>query len=396
MSGAVYKFGPFTLEAHERRLLRDGCLVALSGKAFDTLCMLVEGAGTLQRQHDLMTKLWPDTFVEPNSLQYNISLVRRAIEGVPGIEIQTVRGQGYRLIAQVVRTQRDGVPPAAASLQHTHFCKAADGARLAYATLGDGPPIVKVANWLSHLELDWRGGVWKHLLELLGHGRCLVRYDARGNGLSDWTPPAITFDDFVSDLGTVFDAAGVARAPVFGISQGAAVAVRYAALRPDHVSALILMGGCARGWRTKQHASLAERFEALMVLMRQGWGGRNPAFRQIFTSSFFPAASTELADEWNELQRETTTPENAARILSSLGDIDVRDDLTRIAVPTLVLHSQDDAVVPISDGIELASGITGARFVRLESRNHLLLPDEPAWARFASEITQFLGQQTLS
>jgi pimeloyl-ACP methyl ester carboxylesterase/DNA-binding winged helix-turn-helix (wHTH) protein len=387
----IYTFGPFVLDARERRLHRDGALIPLAGKAFDTLLALVEGVGTLQRHAELMQRLWPGTYVEPNSLQYNVSLVRRVIDGTPGVEIQTVRGQGYRLIAEV---GRDASAPSA-PLQRTQFCKAADGTRLAYATLGDGPPLVKAANWLGHLELDWQGDIWPHFLELFARDHSLIRYDARGNGLSDWQPSAITFDSFVSDLATVFDAAGVERAPVFGISQGAAVAVAYAARHPERVSGLILLGGCARGWRVKAHRSLTERVEALMVLMRQGWGGRNAAFRQIFTSTFFPDASPQLAEWWNELQRQTTTPENAAAILSALGDVDVRADLPNVQVPTLVLHTRDDAVVPMKDGIELASGIRGARFVPLDSKNHLVLRDEPAWPRFVAEVERFLAHETL-
>ncbi len=401
MASPVYSFGPFRLETHERRLLRDGSVVPLSGKAFDTLVLLVEGAGTLQRQQDLIDRLWPDTFVEPNNLQVNVSLVRRVLEGVTGVELQTVRGQGYRLMADVTRPEGvDVTAPApatsASAAQRTYVCRAADGARLAYARLGEGPPVVKAANWLSHLELDWKGELNRRWLELLSRGRCLVRYDARGNGLSDWSPPSLTFESFVSDLATVFDAAGIERAPVVGLSQGAAVAAAYAARHPERVSRLILIGGCARGWRVKGHARLTEQVEAMMVLMRTGWGGRNAAFRQMFTSRFFPDASPELAEWWNELQRETTTPENAANLLSALGDLDVRDELPRVRAPALVLHARKDAVVPMKDGLELASGIAGARFVPLESGNHVLVPGEPAWQRFVAEVEAFLAQDSLS
>ena len=347
-----------------------------------------------------MDRLWPDSFVEPNNLQYNVSLIRRALEGADGVELQTVRGQGYRLVADVSRV---GAPspaspamPGGNASQRNYVCKAEDGTRLAYARLGEGPPIVKAANWLSHLELDWRFEVWRHWLELFSRRHTLVRYDARGNGLSDWAPPGLSFERFVSDLATVFDAAGVERAPVVGLSQGASVAVAYAARHPERVSALILIGGCARGWRAKNRPRLTRAFEAMMVLMRQGWGGRNAAFRQIFTTTFFPDASQALADEFNELQRLTTTPDNAAELLSALGDIDIREDLARVRVPTLVLHSRDDAVVPMKDGLELAGGITGARFVPLESRNHVVLPTEPAWARFSAEVEAFLAQEALS
>jgi len=397
VAGNVYSFGPFRLEEQERRLLRDGSVVPLAGKAFDTLVLLAEGAGALQRQQELMDRLWPDTIVEPNNLQVAISLVRRVLEGAAGVELQTVRGQGYRLVADVARSDLGGpvaAPPGAS--QRTHFCRAPDGARLAYALFGEGPPIVKAANWLSHLELDWKGELSRRWLELLGRGHRLVRYDARGNGLSDWNPPGLSFEAFVSDLETVFDAAGVERAPVVGLSQGAAVAAAFAARHPERVSGLVLIGGCARGWRVKQHPRLTEQVEAMMVLMRIGWGGRNAAFRQMFTSRFFPRARPELAEWWNELQRQTTTPENAAALLSALGDLDVRAELPRVKAPTLVLHAREDAVVPMKDGVELASGIAGARFVTLESGNHVLIPGEPAWYRLVAEVEQFLAQESLS
>ncbi len=393
---AVFSFGPFRLEVEERRLWRDGALVPLAGKAFDTLRLLLEGAGTLQTQASLMDRLWPDVSVEQNNLQYNVSLVRRALAGVPGIEIETVRGQGYRLLGEVHHAplEPNAVPtqPIASASQPVHFCRAHDGSRLAYAVVGEGPPLVKAANWLSHLELDWQGPIWRHWLERLSHRRRLVRYDARGNGLSDWNPRSITFEDFVADLGAVFDAAGVQRAPVLGISQGAAAAAAFAARNPERVSALVLIGGCARGWRVKGSARLHERFEALMALMRQGWGGQNAAFRQIFTTSFFPDAAKDEMEWFNELQRQTTSPANAAAILAALGDVDVRDELERVKVPTLVFHSRDDAVVPMKDGLELASGIPGARFVPLESSNHVWLADDPAWTRFSRELEQFLGE----
>jgi pimeloyl-ACP methyl ester carboxylesterase len=243
---------------------------------------------------------------------------------------------------------------------------------------------------MSHLEVDWQGPVWRHWLEFLSRDRCLVRYDARGNGLSDWQPRSITFEDFIEDLASVFDAAGVARAPVLGISQGASVAAAYAARHPERVSALVLVNGCARGWRVKNHPRLTERFEAMMVLMRHGWGGENAAFRQIFTTGFLPHATPDENTWFNAVQRETASPENAARILSALGDVDVREDLARLKVPTIVLHSRGDTVVPFKDGLELASLIGGARFVPLDSDDHLLLEREPAWERFTREVAGFL------
>jgi pimeloyl-ACP methyl ester carboxylesterase len=393
----VYEFGPFRIEVFQRRLLRDGAVVPLFGKAFDTLVALVESAGVLLAQQALLERVWPNVVVEPNNLQQAVSNVRRALVGAEGVKLETVRGRGYRLLAQVREVSAASHPPANPTNlapQRVHFCFAHDGARLAYARLGSGPLLVKAANWLSHLELDWHSPLWRHWLQLLSRDRCLVRYDARGNGLSDWQPPTITFEDFVQDLGSVFDAAGIERAPVLGISQGASVAVEYAVRHPERVSALILVGGTARGWRTKDHPRLTERFEALMTLMRQGWGSPHVAFRQIFTSSFLPAGSPEQLQWFNELQRQTASPENAASILSALGDLDVRHAASQVRVPTLVVHSQGDCVVPINDGIQLASLIEGARFVPLESSNHTLLEAEPAWRRFSEELVDFLDDVT--
>lgn len=393
-SGKVYTFGPFRLEIAERRLLKGEQLVPLTGKTLDLLELLVQGAGTLQRQQLLMDRLWPDVVVEQNNLQYHVSLLRRALGGAEGVEIQTVRGQGYRLLAEV-HDRGPQASPVATKLQHTHFCKAKDGTRLAYAKLGEGRPLVKAANWFSHLEVDWQGPVWRHWLELLSRDHCLLRYDARGNGLSDWQPPSISFEDFVSDLESVFDAAGIARAPVLGISQGAAVAVSYAARHPERVSALVLINGCARGWRVKNHPRLTQRLEAMMVLMRQGWGGENAAFRQMFTTGFLPHASPEQSAWFNELQRQTAAPENAVKILSALGDVDVREELPRVRVPTIVFHCRGDTVVPFKDGLELASLIGGARFVPLDSDGHLLLEGEAAWRRFSLEVSAFLREGQL-
>lgn len=397
-SAQVYLFGPFRLDLRERRLSRDGALIPLLGKAFDTLVLLVQGAGALQKQHELLDRLWPDVVVEQNNLQQNISIVRKALGEGSGVEIETVRGQGYRLHAPVRVLSQEPEPPTRtaaserARSQRIQFCSARDGARLAYARLGEGPPLVKAANWLNHLELDWQSPIWTHWLTRLSQDHCFVRYDARGNGLSDWQPPTLRFEDFVSDLSVVFDAAGVTRAPLIGLSQGAAVSVAYAAQHPERVSALILVGGCARGWRVKNNARLSERMTAMATLMRQGWGAEHAAFRQIFSSSFFPNGTREQMDWFNELQRKTTTPDNAAELLSAIGDLDVREQLARVRVPTLVVHSRGDTVVPMKDGIELAAGIRDARFVPLDSENHLLLEADPAWTRFERELSAFLRE----
>jgi pimeloyl-ACP methyl ester carboxylesterase/DNA-binding SARP family transcriptional activator len=274
--------------------------------------------------------------------------------------------------------------------QEIRFCTAQDGVRIAYATAGKGPPLVKSANWLNHLEFDWQSPVWRHLLHALARHHQLVRYDERGNGLSDWSAQNLSFDAFLNDLETVVDAAGLDRFPLFGISQGCAVSIAYAVRHPERVTRLILAGGYARGWRKRGSADEIARREALLTLTLQGWGQENPAYRQIFTSLYLPDATPEQASWWNELQRMTASPQNAYRLAEAFSEIDVRDLLGKVKVPTLVLHSRGDAVVPFDCGRELASGIRGARFVPLDSRNHLILEHEQAWPRFLAEISAFL------
>lgn len=277
--------------------------------------------------------------------------------------------------------------------QRIRFCTSRDGVRIAWASSGSGPPLVKAANYLTHLEHDWKGPVWRHWLDELSTGRTLVRYDERGSGLSDRAVPEFTMDGWVRDLEAVVDAAGLTRFPLLGLSQGASVAVRYALLHPEKVSHLILFGGYARG-RFHRSGAPEARLEAetLINTIRLGWGRANPAFRQIFSTLLMPDGSPAQIDWLNELARVSADPETAAAMERAFYDIDVVDDARRLRVPTLVLHAKEDAAIPFEEGRLLASLIPGARLVVLESRNHILLPEEPAWPRFLGEVRAFLDE----
>lgn len=275
--------------------------------------------------------------------------------------------------------------------QEIHFCTTDDGVRIAYATVGGGPPLVKAANWLSHLEFDWRSPVWRHLLAEFSRDHTFIRYDERGNGLSDWNVADLSFDAWVEDLEAVVEAAGVDRFPLLGISQGGAVAIAYAVRHPEKVSHLILYGAYARGWITRDSAEEIEQRQAQLTLVRLGWGKDNPAFRQLWTSLYAPDATPEQAQSFNDLQRISTSPENAVELLNVMGKIDVVDLLPQVKVPTLVLHCRDEAGVPFEEGRKIAGSIPGARFVPLDGRNHLLLDGDPSWGTFVKEIRRFLG-----
>lgn len=275
--------------------------------------------------------------------------------------------------------------------QEIRFCTASDGVRIAYATVGEGPPLVKAANWLNHLEYDWQSPVWRHLPRELAKDHLLVRYDERGNGLSDWDVDDISFEAFVRDLETVVDAVGLERFALLGISQGCAVSVAYAVRHPGRVTHLVLYGGYARGRRKRGSQELIEQDQALQTLVRQGWGQENPAFRQVFTSRFIPGATKEQMQWFNDLERVSTSPANAVRLRQVFGEIDVSALVSQVSVPTLVLHVRGDATsATFEEGRQLAMSIPGARFVPLEGQNHLILEDEPAWPRFLAEVRGFL------
>jgi pimeloyl-ACP methyl ester carboxylesterase/DNA-binding SARP family transcriptional activator len=276
-------------------------------------------------------------------------------------------------------------------MQRVKFCTASDGTGLAYSVAGDGPALVKTANWLNHLEHDWESPLWRHWIrEIVGYRR-LVRYDERGNGLSDWNSADISFEAFVDDLASVVDAAGLDRFDLLGISQGCSVSIAYAVRHPERVRRMILYGGYACGWKKRGSAEEIARREAMIVLTGQGWGQNNPAYRQMFTTLFLPEASPAETEWFNELQRVSTSPANAVRLQHAFGDIDVTDLLPQVRVPTMVIHAVEDAVIPFSAGRQLAAGIPDAEFVQLESRNHLLLETEPAWTRAAGCMRSFLG-----
>ncbi len=276
--------------------------------------------------------------------------------------------------------------------QRLGFCTAADGVRIAYAEVGSGPPIVKAPNWLSHLEYEMTSPVWQHWWAELARDHRIIRFDQRGCGLSDWAAADMSFDAWVGDLEAVVEATGVDRFSLLGISQGGAVAVKYAVLHPEKVSQLVLYGAYSRG-RAKRGEPEEER-QAKLALTRAGWGRDNPAYRQMFTSEFMPDATAEQMQWFNELQRVSTSPDNAAKVQAEASQIDVLDLLPQVSVPTLVIHARGDVRVNFEQGRQVAALIPDARLVAVESKNHLLLENEPAWKVVISEIRAFLGDST--
>jgi pimeloyl-ACP methyl ester carboxylesterase/DNA-binding CsgD family transcriptional regulator len=273
----------------------------------------------------------------------------------------------------------------------TRFCASFDGVGLAYAIDGDGPPLVKASNWMTHLEYERQSPVWRHWVRELSRGHTLVRYDERGCGLSDrqfdGTP---TLDTYVGDLTAVVDAAGLERFTLLGLSGGGPTVIAYAARNPERVSRLVLYGTWARG-RYLRDDDQVERARLLTQLIRVGWGGTVPAFRQVFSSLYIPSAGEEQKRWYDELQQASSSGETAARLWESRNRTDIRELARGVTQPALVLHARDDRVVPHEEGRRLAALLPDARFVTLESDNHVLQEGEPAWDAFLSEVRAFLG-----
>ena len=273
--------------------------------------------------------------------------------------------------------------------QEIRFCVGHDGARLAWAVHGSGPQLIVVSCWLSHLQHDWRSPVWRHFLEDLGAFSTLVRYDERGFGMSDWTVTDFSLEARYADLEAIVRATGFERFALLGMSGGAPVAMAYAARHPERVSRLILYGGGSGRPRRFAGDALAEE-ETFQSMIRVGWAKEDPLFRRVFTRIFIPDADEAQMRWFDDLQRMSTSPANALASRAGRNAVDVAGELPSIAMPTLILHALRDHTTSFDDAVEVAGRIPDARLVELDSANHILLEDEPAWTVFVDEVRAFL------
>jgi len=391
-----FRFGPFCLDLRERQLSRGNEIIPLRGKVFDTLSVLVENAGRLVTKQELLDTVWPETAVEENNLNHNVAVLRKALGEKTTSQqyIETVPKVGYRFVAAVERAHSEETSAAPPKVrQEIRYCTTSDGVRLAYASIGSGTPLVKASNWLTHLDFEWNSPIWRHWLAALSSHHRVIRYDERGNGMSQRDVPDVSFDTWVRDLEAVVDAAGLERFSLLGISRGGSIAIAYTVKHPERVSHLVLYGAFAAGLNHVGTPQEQEARRALTNLARLGWGLKNPALYKMFTCQFLPEATPEHEQWFDELQRVSTSPENAASLMELDDEIDVRSLLPQVRVPTLVMHCDRDQVVPAKHGQLLAGEIPGARYVSLPSTNHLILETEPAWPIFLEELGLFLNWQ---
>lgn len=398
----AFLFGDYVLDVERRELRREQALVSVEPQVFDLLVYLLRNRDRVVTKDDLIEAVWGGRIVSESTLTSRINAARKAVgdSGEQQTLIRTVPRKGIRFVGDVREDAKPLLPGAPATKtsaapapnlhQKVRFCTASDGVRIAYAEVGDGRPLIKAANWLNHLEYDWESPVWSPFLHKLAENRRLIRYDARGNGLSDRDVADFSLDAFVRDLESVVDAMDLDRFALLGMSQGCPVSIAYAVRHPERVSRLVLAGGFARGRRKRGSAEEIASSDATLTLIRQGWGQDNPAFRQMFTSLFMPGATAEQMNSFNDMQRITASPENAARLRQAVDEIDVSALLAQVKTPTLVLHCRNDGMIPFDEGRRIAAEIPGAHFVALESRNHIFLENDPVWSRFFGELETFL------
>lgn len=397
-----YRFGAFELDSDRFELRRDGQPLSAEPQVLSLLLMLAEAGDRLVTKDELIERIWDGRIVSDAAVTSRLKSARQLIgdDGDRQSMIRTVRGKGVRFLPEVTiegtgagadlpveRVEERHLPP-----QQVRFCQAPDGTCLAYSVVGKGPPMVKTANWLNHLEYEWESPIWRHWLHELAGRHTLLRYDERGNGLSDWKVQNLSFEAFIEDLETVVDAAGFETFDLLGLSQGCAVSIAYSVRHPERVRRMVLYGGYSLGWKARKDPDEIAFRETMLAAIETGWGRDNPAFRQLFTTLYFPGATAEQARWFNELQRVSTSPQGAKELSIVLGNINVVHLLRKVSVPTMVIHCRDDGVIPVAASRFLASQIPNAAFVELDSPNHLVLETEPAWPRLVEHLRAFLDQ----
>lgn len=280
--------------------------------------------------------------------------------------------------------------------QKIRFCKSRDGTRIAYATCGSGPPLVWIGHFARHLEFDWDSPIWRPWLSVLSRHHTLIRYDLRGCGLSDRDVADISTQHLIEDFEAVLNAAGVEKFAFMGTAGNVAPGVEYAARHPDRVNCLVLYGAHTRGVAVRPRTADIDEAETRIKLFELNWLKKDAPFGQFITAVHAPDAMPEHLRAFGELIRRTTTPANAVRIIRSYWQLDLREPMQRIQTRTLVLHAREDPVIPFEEGRLAASLIPGARFVPLNSRNHILQGSEPAWAQFVAALEEFLPRTELN
>ncbi|WP_162685445.1 alpha/beta fold hydrolase [Roseovarius amoyensis] len=368
----------------------------LEPQVFRLLAVLAGSGGAVISKDELIDEVWDGLNVSDATVSARISAARRAVgdDGQAQRIIRTIPKRGIQMVAET--ETGDSAQTAGAVACHAapaiRFTKSSDGELIAYSHHGEGPPLVRVSHWLSHLELDWDSPVWAPLLSRLGQSSTLYRYDQRGTGLSTRDVSNLTLDAFVDDLKAVMDANELERPAIFAASQAVPVAIRFAARYPDRVSRMVLYGGFAVGRIHRQAGPGEIDEETILGLIRAGWGQEDGAFLNAFSALFIPDATPEQVQSFVRIQNKSISPENAALQRMAVDRFVVEDDLPKVTVPVLLAHAHADAINPVSQSRMMAARLPDARFMLLDSRNHAPLPQEKSWGKLVDAVISFCAE----
>lgn len=400
----TFLFGDMVLDSERRELRSGSALIPIEPQVFDILDFLIRNRDRVVSKDDLLTAIWGGRLVSDSAIAARINAARRALgdSGEQQHWIRTIARKGFRFVGDVsedvgsrsltsgAKAPDQQAPNGISRDQEITFCRTKDGVDLAIASAGRGMPLVRPCRWFTHVEHEWHNPFRADLYHFLADRFRLIRYDGRCNGLSDWDVADVSFEALQHDLDTVVDALGLRSYALLGISQGSSLSIAHAVRYPERVSKMVLHGGYALGW-SKRAPRRGLDVKTFLTLMREGWGDEHSAFQKMLCTGMLPNASAEMIRWLAELQRAASSPENTVRLRGTFDEIDVIALLPEVSVPTLVMHCRHDNLVPFEEGRRIATLIPNAKFVSLESENHVPLPGEPAWQKFIAEMEAFLS-----
>lgn len=392
-----YRFANCVLDDTGLELFRDGAVVPVEPQVFDLLHLLVRFPGQLVTRDQIIDAVWQGRIVSESAISVRISAARRAVgdDGKTQAIIRTVPRRGLRVMVDV---RQDGTPSESGRADRKptiRFARARDGLSLAWARTGQGPPVLRIGHFPSHLELDWQEPGARGLFDALGQYSTLIRFDHRGSGLSDRDIAGIDYATSVDDIKTVADAAGLDRFALFGTSgSGAVAAIQFAATYPDRISGLVLLGSCVEGRELRQGAGgapgPAAGSEPIEAMIREGWDQMSSPFLHAYLSIYFPDLGADRRAELVHLVQQSSNMENMLHYRRLMNTFTVEPLLSQVQAPTLVLHSRGDAVHPLAQGRRVASGIRDAELVVLDTADHYPSPDAACWSEYLASIDAFL------
>ncbi|MEQ8897111.1 MAG: alpha/beta fold hydrolase [Roseovarius sp.] len=390
----IHRFADCTLDTGRHELCRDGAPVHVEPQVFALLAVMAGSGGAVVSKEALVAQVWKGLNVSDATISARINAARRAVgdDGKAQRVIRTVPKLGFQMVAPI-ETEGAAVAPVrrAAAAPAIRYAASADGELIAHTHHGEGPPLVRVGHWLSHLELDWESPVWQPLLSRLGAHFTLYRYDQRGTGLSTRATGNLTLDAFADDLKAVVDASGQERVAIFAASQAVPVALRFAARYPERVSRMALYGGYSVGRVYREAAPGEVDEDTILGLIRAGWGREGSAFLNAFTALFMPDATPEQVQSFVRIQQQSVSAENAALLRQAVDRLVAEDDLAHVRAPVLLAHARGDAIHPFSQSQKMAAKLPDARLMMLDTRNHVPLPQEQSWEKLMQAVISFCG-----